>query len=218
MKKVFLCTMAAMLSVSVAMPLSGASFDQGLFESYAENLKNIRGVELKRIRGFKEMEVYHSYWLSAPLPTGETEQRERAGDLFGPVLLSVDGQCAIAYGEENADGGFDAGKRVRFEIESNCTDTAGNVCPVNLENRLTVKEIPTLGSIYIYDFPNVANMEIRHTGGEFPDLDYKCCIGVIVERAGVSLCHFKLFMTEKGSRRAKRYVKKLLGSISVIPE
>lgn len=218
MKRTIFC----LLILSVSLSMSGqfsepVDYDKQTFASYAEMVYKISNIYLKPLAGFKDTERYETMWGATELGPS----RQCAADWAGPTFLSKNEDCLIMYARFPTEFTSPRGE-AQWEISSNLYAKG---IKIDISDYLSVEPIlkTTKGatetdSVFVYVIPKpedvfLTNDVVNEPLEAFRKEHLSHCIGIIVQRKGTTVMHFKVLFSEKGFRQKDKYIKKILKNI-----
>lgn len=223
MKRTIFCFLVLSVSLSMAGQSSEpVDYDKKTFASYAEMVYKISSIYLKPLAGFKDTERYEMMW-------GATEMgpsRQCAADWAGPTFLSKNEDCLIMYARFPTAFTSPRGE-ARWEISSNlyAKDLYAKGTKIDISDYLSVEPIfeTTKGatetdSMFVYVIPKPEDVFLMNDVANDPLEAFRKehlthCIGIIVQRKGTTVMHFKMLLSDKGFLRKDNYLKQLMKSI-----
>lgn len=214
--------------------LAAKSYNLNKYEenlsAYKSHLKNKLGIECTIPPKLKDLNKYRVGWKV------RQDWAKHTGTLYGPIFLSKDKECMIAFPgqfpdffskEERERRGQSRINTARVQITAEIKTALGlyymigsplnnDTAEFDFNDYVTIitgkkpREMFNADEIFIYDLPKGDSVFFFDESLEKMRKEkYPYCTGVYINKNGTSTLDFKFFFTEKGLKKKKKYIAML---------
>ena len=201
--------------------------------SYKEYINNEFGINCSIPNSFKDLDKYYVIWKASE------NQTKHSGSLYGPIFLSKDKECIVAFTaqphivkiKDRKSLGLPQINHPRNQIVNEIKTALGlyyhygsplnkDTVTFNFNAHVTVisgkkpYEMFNADSIFIYDLPNADSVYFFDESLEKMRKEkYPYCTGIFICKNGRATMDIKLFFTKKGEKKKNQYIEMLYKSI-----